>query len=106
MLVALACTASQAGAEKLLADGIAAQVGNHIVLISEVEELAAPMVSQMREAGVSTHEIARLNANILERLIEWRLIDRVVRRAELQASEQDVDAAVEAIAKENGITPH
>ncbi len=105
LCAALAWPGGPAPAAGKLADGIAAQVGNDIVLVSEVRELAAPMVAQMQKAGVSQLEIAKLNANVLERLIERRLIQNVVRRAELEADDREVDTAIEAIAKENGLTP-
>lgn len=90
-------------AEKLL-DGIAAQVGAEIVLISEVRELARPVEERMRAAGVSESEIRNMYAEALERLIESKLIEGVVVRFELEASEGEVDAAIMGIAQDTGMT--
>jgi len=94
-----------AAADEIIRDGIAAQVGNDIVLISEVLERVAELEVQLREAGAPPQEIARLRAAGLEKLIESRLIDQIVRRGELYATDEEVESAIAAIANENGITP-
>ena len=100
-LAALLC--SPAGADEMLADGIAAQVGTEIVLYSEVVEVVAPTERQMRAAGAPRTEIAKLRAEGLETMIELRLIERVVRDAELFATDEEVDQTIELIARENGL---
>jgi peptidyl-prolyl cis-trans isomerase SurA len=93
-----------AGADEMLADGIAAQVGTEIVLYSEVVEVVAPTERQMRAAGAPKSEIAKLRAEGLETMIEWRLIEKVVREAELFATDEEVDRTIELIAQENGLS--
>jgi peptidyl-prolyl cis-trans isomerase SurA len=93
-----------AGAAQELVDGIAAQVGADIVLVSEVRSLSAPMEVRLREAGAPEEQIELLRSEVLESLIERALIRQVVRRAELEASDAEVDQAVEGIARENGLT--
>jgi peptidyl-prolyl cis-trans isomerase SurA len=95
--------AGSALAQELL-EGIAAQVGNEIVLISEVNQMAAPVEKRMRKAGVPESEIEKMRADVLDRLIETRLISEVVRRNELSASDQEVDRAVEGIAHDTGLS--
>ena len=95
---------SQVLREQQVVDGIAAQVGNEIVLISEVELLAAPVVAEMRRQGAPELEVMRLRATVLDRLIERKLVAIVVRRAELEATDAEVDDAIERIAKENDIS--
>jgi peptidyl-prolyl cis-trans isomerase SurA len=85
-------------------DGIAAQVGSDIVLVSEVRNLIRPMEAKMREAGAPDSEIAALRQDALERLIERALIRQVVRRAELEATDPEVDTAIATIARENGLS--
>jgi parvulin-like peptidyl-prolyl isomerase len=94
---------SASGAEEIV-DGIAAQVGSEIVLISDVYQIAEPPERRLREQGASEKEIAMLRAEILERMIERALIRQVVRRAELDATEAEVDTAIGNIASENGLT--
>lgn len=103
-LVLLLLLGTSAAAEELLVDGIAAQVGSDIVLVSEVMELVAPAEKRMRAAGAPESEIAKLRAEGLETLIESRLIEKIVRDTELYATDAEVDQTIEAIAKENGIT--
>lgn len=104
--LALAGTSAtpQASAEEVL-DGIAAQVGSEIVLVSDVDQVAAPAIRGMQaEGGASEREVAMLKAEILERMIERALIRQVVRRAELEATEFEVDEAIGAIAAENDLS--
>ncbi len=100
-VLALALWAAGASPADEVADGIAAQVGTEIVLVSEVMQMVGPMEAQLREAGAPREEIARLRAEGLERMIEWRLIEEVVRKTELYASDEQVDSAIEAIAGDN-----
>jgi peptidyl-prolyl cis-trans isomerase SurA len=86
-------------------DGIAAQVGPDIVLLSEVNQMAAPLEERMRAAGMGRSDILMMRADALERLIDGKMIDQVVRRTELGASDAEVDAAIESIARENGLSP-
>jgi peptidyl-prolyl cis-trans isomerase SurA len=87
-----------------LVDGIAAQVGSDVVLVSEVNRLANPIETEMRSAGAPDEEIAKMRAEALERLIERRLIGQVARRAEIDASDAEVDEAIAAIAQENQLS--
>jgi peptidyl-prolyl cis-trans isomerase SurA len=88
-----------------LLEGIAAQVGSDIVLVSEVRELAAPMVARAKAAGATERDLRMIEAQALERLIEKALLRIVVKRAELQASDEEVDGTIAEIASDNGITP-
>jgi peptidyl-prolyl cis-trans isomerase SurA len=87
-----------------LVDGIAAQVGAEIVLISDVRNLVGPMEARFRQMGASEADIAKLRADALERLIERALIRQVIRRSELEATEVEIDSAISAIAEENDLT--
>jgi peptidyl-prolyl cis-trans isomerase SurA len=102
---ALLVTPLPVGADEELVDGIAAQVGGDIVLVSEVLQMVEPMERRMREAGAPETEIAKVRAEGLERMIEWRLIEKVVRDAELFATEAEIDETIQSIAGENGLTP-
>jgi peptidyl-prolyl cis-trans isomerase SurA len=103
LAVVLSAVPGARAAEELL-DGIAAQVGSDVVLVSEVTRVTAPMEDQLRKAGATDRDINMVRVDMLERLIERRLVEQVVRRMELQASDAEVDQAVAAIAAENNIT--
>jgi peptidyl-prolyl cis-trans isomerase SurA len=91
-------------ADEIVVDGIAAQVGPEIVLVSEVMELIGPMEAEARAQGVPEQEIARLRAEALEQLIERRLLATVVKDAHLEVGDGEVDKAIEAIAQDNGLS--
>jgi len=93
-----------ARAKEALLDGIAAQVGTEIVLLSEVMTAAAPVEAQARAAGATPEDINAIRGQALDRAIERALIRQVVRRAELDATDAEVDDAIEGIAKENGLS--
>jgi len=105
----LACLAlllpSAAAAAEEIIDGVAAQVGNEIVLVSEVTQYTDPVEKQIREAGASNEDVQRMRSEVLERLIERRLIDQVVKKAELEATDAEIDQTIAAIAKENNLSP-
>jgi peptidyl-prolyl cis-trans isomerase SurA len=102
--VASFALAPAAGAAEMLVEGIAAQVGSEIVLASEVMELAGPVEQRLRQAGAPPSEITMVRKDALERLIENKLVGSVVERLELGADREEVDAAIQAIADENGLT--
>lgn len=106
--LALALVLGIAGAPaahgEVLVEGIAAQVGTDIVLASEVLQAAAEPTARARREGAGAADISRLRAEILDRMIERALIRQVVERAELQATEQEIDDAIAAIASENGLS--
>jgi peptidyl-prolyl cis-trans isomerase SurA len=95
-------SAGASGAD--VTDGVAAQVGSEIVLVSEITQYTEPVERQLREAGASDEDVKRMRSEVLERLIERKLIDQVVKKAELEASEGEIDQTVAAIAKENNLS--
>jgi parvulin-like peptidyl-prolyl isomerase len=95
---------SPASPDEIMVDGIAAQVGEDVVLFSEVIEMVAEGERQMRAAGVSEDQIAMLRAQGLERMIEDKLIRSEVKRMELYASDEEVDETIAMIASDNGLT--
>src|SRR5262245_53122941 len=97
-------SAPAARAEEVLVDGIAAQVGSDLVLVSEVLELTGPIEAEARAQGAPESELAKMRADALEQLIERRLLSRVAHDAHLEAADSDVDAAIEGIASENGLS--
>ncbi len=103
VLICVGIFTSAPAAEELL-DGVAAQVGSEIVLVSEVDSLTRGVVERMRAADVPDEEILGVRKDALERLIEQKLVDEVVDQLELGATPEDVDRAIESIAAETGLT--
>ena len=105
LLAALALAAAPArAADTALIDGIAAQVDGRIVLVSEVMRSVRPQEEAMRRAGAPEQEIAKLRADGLERLIESRLVEKVVEDSNSKATDEEIARTIEGIAKENGLT--
>lgn len=86
-------------------DGIAAQVGTDVVLVSDVTLLATPIEVKMREGGAPDSDLALMRGEVLERLIDRKLIALFARRAEIQVNDLEIDEAVNGIAAENQLSP-
>jgi peptidyl-prolyl cis-trans isomerase SurA len=84
-------------------DGIAAQVGTEVVLVSEVDRVAAPIEAKIRQQGATDADIALLRSDVLDKLIERKLIGLLAKRAEIEATDFEVDDAIAGIAKENNL---
>jgi peptidyl-prolyl cis-trans isomerase SurA len=95
----------QAMAAEEIIEGIAAQVGGEIVLLSEVNRASAEGEARLRELDAPAEEFARLREEVLDHMIDRALIRQVVQRAELGASDIEVDQAIAGIAAENDLTP-
>ena len=96
--------AGAAQAAEALIDGIAAQVGHRYVLISEVEQLARPVLERMRAAGAPPAEIHKMRDEVLARLIDEKLIATFVARVDMEASQEEIDNTVRNIASDNGLS--
>jgi peptidyl-prolyl cis-trans isomerase SurA len=84
-----------------LVDGIVAQVGTEVVLRSEVDRVAKPMEQKVRAKGGTDADIQMMRSDILDKLIERKLVALVAKRAEVDATDFEVDDAIANIAKEN-----
>ena len=98
--IALLPTAAARAAEQVV-DGIAAQVGTDVVLISEVARIAQPLEQEMRAKGATDADVAMMRSDVLEQLIDRRLIALLAKRNEISASEPEIDEAVAAVARDN-----
>lgn len=105
-VLAAAAGLALAGAapDERVIDGIAAQVDGRIVLVSDVLRSVAGQEDAMRQQGAPDDAIAKLRADALERLIEAKLIEGVVERTELGATDDQVNRTIEEIARENGLS--
>lgn len=96
-----AASGPSAAASGELVDGIAAQVGTEVVLVSEVDRIAEPIEAKIRQQGATDADVALLRSDVLDKLIERKLIGLLAKRAEIEASDFEVDDAIAGIAKEN-----
>ena len=70
-------------------EGVAAQGGGEIVLLSEVQKMAAPIALKLLEQGGTIEDLVKTHEQALDRLIEQALIRQVIRQAELSASDSE-----------------
>ena len=105
LIPSLMAAARALSAEEQLMDGIAAQVGGQIVLVSEVNDMTRPMEARLREAGAPEAQIRQMHKEALDRLIEEKLIATMVVRLEMGASQDEIDNAIASIAQSNGLSP-
>ena len=104
-LIALVLAALGGTARARVVEKIAAVVGDDIVLSSEVEEHAAPFMQEIAAIPNPTQRAARaaaLRREILDRLVDERLIIQQAAELKLSVSSEDVDRSIEQIKKENG----
>jgi peptidyl-prolyl cis-trans isomerase SurA len=101
---ALAGAAGSAGARTV--EKIAAVVGENVVLASEVEEKAGPLLADIGKVPDPDKRAARaasLRHEVLERLIDDELILQQATELKLSISSEQVDASIDEIKKQNNI---
>jgi len=86
---------------------IVALVGDDIILRSEVEDRAAPLLAEIASIGNPVERDARANAirrEVLERLIQDQLLAQQASELKLTVSSDEIDRAVEQIKRDYGLT--
>jgi peptidyl-prolyl cis-trans isomerase SurA len=86
---------------------VAAVVGTSIVLASEVEEKAGPLMNDLNRIADPEKRATRASAlrrEVLDRLIDDELIMQQAADLKLSISSEQVDASIEEIKKQNNIT--
>jgi len=93
-------------AQARVVEKIAAVVGDSIILGSEIEEKAAPLlaeVARMPEAAKRAARAAALRREVLERLIDDELILQQAAELKLTVTSEQVDSSIEEIKRQNNI---
>jgi peptidyl-prolyl cis-trans isomerase SurA len=94
------------GAQARIVEKVAAVVGTNVVLASEVEEKAAPLMTEANRIPDPNKRAARaaaLRREVLERLIDDELILQQATELKLSISSEQVDSSIEEIKKQNNI---
>ncbi len=103
---AVALTLTSAAAHARVVEKIAAVVGDSVILGSEIEEKAAPLlteVAKLPEAGKRAARAAALRREVLERLIDDELILQQASDLKLTVTSEQVDSSIEEIKRQNNI---
>jgi peptidyl-prolyl cis-trans isomerase SurA len=106
LLIAAAVTAAPGGAGARMVEKIAAVVGDNVVLASEVEEKAGPLMADISKVTDPDKRAARassLRREVLERLIDDELILQQAVELKLSVSSEQIDSSIEEIKKQNNI---
>jgi peptidyl-prolyl cis-trans isomerase SurA len=93
-------------ADARLVEKVAAVVGDNIILASEVEEKAAPMLADTSRIGDPAKRSARATAlrrEVLDRLIDDELILQQATDLKLSVTNEQVDQSIEEIKKQNSL---
>jgi len=104
--LSLAARGGGAPAQARVVEKIAAVVEGNVILASEVEEKATPMmveVSHMTDSSKRAARAAALRREVLERLIDDELIANQAAELRLTVTPEQVDASISEIKRQNNI---
>jgi len=103
---AVVFAAAPRAAEARVVEKIAAVVGSNIILASEVEEKAAPMLGDLTRIADPQKRAARATAlrrEVLDRLIDDELINEQATELRLTVTPEQIDASIAEIKRQNNI---
>ena len=83
----------------VVVDRVAAVVNDEVILLSEVYAFA-DYLKEQRAAGV---ELGSAEREVVERLIERTLVKQEVSRLHLEVTDQEIDRAIDDVARRNGL---
>jgi peptidyl-prolyl cis-trans isomerase SurA len=104
LLLAVLVFAPEARASTV--ERIAAVVGDHVVLLGEVREEAAPYVAALHETDplARARQESKLLREACERMIDDLLIEDEAERLHVEVTSGEVDDAIASLAKQNGMS--
>jgi peptidyl-prolyl cis-trans isomerase SurA len=88
-------------------DRVVAQVNSDIITLSEVQELAQPIIAQIRAKVPKERQdeqIRKLLSKVLDQLIDHRLQIQQAKRLGIVVEEKELDAAVADVMAKNNLT--
>ena len=104
-LVLLGCFAA-APAQARVVDGIAAVVGEEIITLSEVREVAGPqtaLAAMERDPVARQAKLQRAWRDALDALIAEKLLSQQVTKLKVEVTDSEVDAVIQDIMKRNNV---
>lgn len=88
-------------------DRIVALVNNQVITLSEVEEMGKPLLDRVRQTASPAEREERLKKSrreVLDHLIESKLLEEEMRKRKIEVPDRDVDAAINDILKTSKLT--
>ena len=101
-LAGLAPGQARAATAGKVIDRVAAVVNDEVIVLSEVYSLGGEYIEEAVTQGGDTERRSAEHA-VLERLIERVLIDQQIAELKLDVTEQDIDRAIDDLARRNGL---
>jgi peptidyl-prolyl cis-trans isomerase SurA len=93
-------------AQATIVERVVAVVGDHPILLSELRSRAKPFEQTLPPAGSErATAVTQLYSQMLDRIVDEELIERAALQAQLKVSAEEVDSAIERVAKGNDVEP-
>ncbi|MBW2369870.1 MAG: SurA N-terminal domain-containing protein, partial [Deltaproteobacteria bacterium] len=103
-----ACLVTTQAQAAMTVDRIVAVVNDDIIVLQELNEMLAPLQAQMRASGYLPEKqremLYDIRKQILNQLIEQKLIEQAAAGSNLTVSEEEVDATLERVKEANKVT--
>jgi peptidyl-prolyl cis-trans isomerase SurA len=88
-------------------DRIVALVNGEVITLSELDQMGQPLYQKVRQsstAGEREEKLKKARAEVLDRLIENRLLEEEMKKQKIEVPERDVDAAIQDVLKSSKLT--
>ena len=86
---------------------IVALVNNELITLSELEEIGKPLLDQVRQTAPPAEREERLKKvrrDVLDHLIESKLLEEEMKKKKIEVSDRDVDAAINDVLKASNLS--
>jgi len=94
------------GTSGAVVDRIVAVINQEVITLSDVEKWVAKLQGEIQAEGrlERREKMLEIHRNILNQLVEEKLIDQEVKRAKVKVTGKEIEAALEDIRRRNGLT--
>jgi peptidyl-prolyl cis-trans isomerase SurA len=104
LLCALAL-ATPTGARAEITDGVAAIVGDEVVLLSEVQQAMQQVLARVPQGQqIAPEEMRQLRDSAVQSLIDDKLVLQIAKKQNVSATEEEIDNAIAGIASDERIS--
>lgn len=88
-------------------DRIVALVNSEIITLSELDQMGKPLYDQVLKtstAGEREEKMKKARMEVLDRLIETKLLEEEIKKKKIEVPERDVDAVIQDLLKSSKLT--
>jgi len=86
---------------------IVALVNNEVITLTELEETARPMYDQVKQTSSPAErekKLKKVREEVLDHLVESKLLDQEIKKRKIEVPDRDVDAAVGDVLKSTNLS--